>query len=194
MIFIAGVHGVGKTFLCNRIKREIEISIYSASELLKEDKEINYIRYEKTDDFMENQKRLLEIVKKKNGVSEYILEGHFCLMNDRGRIENIPVSMFRQFEMKGILLLIGNPKKIQYRIRTRKTESEDIEIRKIIELQEHEIAYGSMVSKILDVPISKINVDVDKRTFEFEYLKNINLIKEMVAEAKTANNHIPHWK
>lgn len=51
-----------------------------------------------------------------------------------------------------------------------------------------------MVSKILDVPISKINVDVDKRTFEFEYLKNINLIKEMVAEAKTANNHIPHWK
>lgn len=111
MIFIAGVHGVGKTFLCNRIKREIEISIYSASELLKEDKEINYIRYEKTDDFMENQKRLLEIVKKKNGASEYILEGHFCLMNDRGRIENIPVSMFRQFLMKGILLLIGNPKK-----------------------------------------------------------------------------------
>lgn len=85
-------------------------------------------------------------------------------------------------------------KKIQYRIRTRKNESQDIEIRKTIELQEHEIAYGSMVSKILDVPISKINEGEDKRTFDLEYLKNVNLIKEMVAEAKTANNHIPHWK
>lgn len=194
MIFIAGVHGVGKTFLCNRIKREIEIPIYSASELLKEDKQINYIRYKKTDDFIENQKRLLEIIKKKSGVSEYILEGHFCLMNDRGRIENIPVSIFRQFEMKGIIILFGNPRKIQYRIRTRKTESEDIEIRKIIELQEHEITYGNKVSKMLDVPIGKVNVDADKMTFDFEYSKNINLIKAIVSKSNTTNDHISHWK
>lgn len=42
MIFIGGIHGVGKTFFCKRIKDEMNISTYSASQLILKKKRQNF--------------------------------------------------------------------------------------------------------------------------------------------------------
>jgi adenylate kinase len=42
IIFIGGVHGVGKTFLCNTVREELDIDHYSASDLIKKVKNVKF--------------------------------------------------------------------------------------------------------------------------------------------------------
>ena len=42
MIFISGIHGVGKTFFCNLVKKETEIETYSASALITQKKHAGF--------------------------------------------------------------------------------------------------------------------------------------------------------
>ena len=41
MIFVSGIHGVGKTFFCNRLKEQLGIATYSASKLIAEKRSRN---------------------------------------------------------------------------------------------------------------------------------------------------------
>lgn len=36
MIFVSGIHGVGKTYFCNLVKKKLGIKNYSASQLIAE--------------------------------------------------------------------------------------------------------------------------------------------------------------
>ena len=42
MIFISGVHGVGKTYFCNKVSQELGIKTYSASMLITEKKKKDF--------------------------------------------------------------------------------------------------------------------------------------------------------
>jgi len=41
MIFVSGIHGVGKTYFCNMIKEKLGIKNYSVSQLIAESREGN---------------------------------------------------------------------------------------------------------------------------------------------------------
>lgn len=38
MIFISGIHGVGKTYFCNIVKNELGFEAYSSSQLISQEK------------------------------------------------------------------------------------------------------------------------------------------------------------
>ena len=42
MIFVSGIHGVGKTFFCNQVKEQPGIDTYSASKLIAEKRSRNF--------------------------------------------------------------------------------------------------------------------------------------------------------
>lgn len=81
IIFIGGVHGVGKGTICQKIKEKLDFTHLSASEVLKWDD----FKNEKGDKRVENvsttQQRLIENLKNiVNPQKKYLLDGHFCLL------------------------------------------------------------------------------------------------------------------
>ena len=62
MIFISGVHGVGKSYFCNLLKERLGISAYTASQLIAEAKQSGFSPDKKIADINQNQLYLLEAV------------------------------------------------------------------------------------------------------------------------------------
>lgn len=61
MIFISGVHGVGKTYFCDQVQKELNISAYPASRLIAEKKKVGFDSSKLVSDIDENLQYLLKI-------------------------------------------------------------------------------------------------------------------------------------
>lgn len=150
IIFIAGIHGVGKTYYCNSLNDGIKS--YSASDLIREYKEIND---KIVKNIGENQNYLLEAISCLNEEKIY-LDGHFCLINSKKEIEEIPLDIFKALNIKKIILLYSNPVLIAQRLEKRDNKKYSIEM--LEKFQEKELNYGEEIANILNVPFEKIKV------------------------------------
>lgn len=63
MIFISGVHGVGKTYFCDMVKKELGINAYPASQLIAKKKKAGFDSSKLVSDIDKNQQYLLMAVK-----------------------------------------------------------------------------------------------------------------------------------
>ena len=110
MIFISGVHGVGKSYFCNLLKERLGISAYTASQLITDAKQSGFSTDKKVTDIDQNQLYLLEAVENlRNQGTEFLLDGHFCLLNINGDITRIPEDTFTQLKPDAIVLLTEDP-------------------------------------------------------------------------------------
>lgn len=156
MIFVAGVHGVGKTYICQQLKQNL--IVYSASELIEQYSKIRYNGYKKVYGIEENQNHLVNAVRQKENQSrEFILDGHFCLFNADGDVEKIPYAVFKKLNMEGIILFWNREEIIQRNVLKREGNSDTLKLHKISELQKLEIEYAKDVAQELDIPIATIN-------------------------------------
>ena len=81
MIFVCGIHGVGKTHYCKTLSKELELPYFIASDLLEKRKKQVYIE-KRVQNIRENQEILIEVVKKiEQQIRNYILDGHLCLLD-----------------------------------------------------------------------------------------------------------------
>lgn len=156
MIFVAGVHGVGKTYLCHQLKKNM--IVYSASELIEQYGKIRYNGYKKVCDIETNQNYLVDAVKQKEKQGrEFVLDGHFCLFNAAGDVEKIPRAVFKELNIEGIILFWDKEEKIQRNMLKREGDSDKLKLHKIRELQEMEMEYARDIAQQLDVSLAIIN-------------------------------------
>ena len=104
-VFVLGVHGVGKNYLCKSVVNTLGIPHYGASELIKQ--------YNAS--FVSSDKSVKEVTKNQDVlVSQYhllptapliLMDGHCCLLKDGITIERIPMSIFEQLDICGIVLV-----------------------------------------------------------------------------------------
>ena len=87
LFFLAGIHGVGKNFMLNKVKFLLPINHLSASEVLQW-KEINDNSHDKKVSSISKTQDLLVTNLKKIVKNDryYILDGHFTLLNKDGKI------------------------------------------------------------------------------------------------------------
>lgn len=91
IIFVGGVHGVGKTTLCDDLAAKFNIEHFSASTLIAREKEEEHLRSKRVDNIAKNQDHLVVAINKYfNSTSWYLLDGHFCLLNKDNKITQIP--------------------------------------------------------------------------------------------------------
>lgn len=160
IIFIAGVHGVGKSHFCSQVENNFGLPVFSASQLIREIKlaeiDINKIVI----DAEENQEHLIIALKNIKTTSEtIILDGHFCLFSDDGII-NIPEKIFQKIPLKSIFVLCDYPEKIYQRIKNRDGVALSVDI--ISELQCREIERAEFIANLIEIPFNKINFcDID---------------------------------
>jgi adenylate kinase len=151
--FIGGIHGVGKSTICNDICDKLGIEYLSASAVLKWADLNMDAKNKKVEDISLTQDRLIagliNTVKKEN---HYLLDGHYCLLNKDGSITRVPFVTFEAINPKTLHLIIGDADKIKLRIEERDQRSYDILTLK--NMQEQEMAYAKELSAKLNVKLS----------------------------------------
>ena len=167
MIFISGVHGVGKSYFCDLLKDRLGVVSYSASKLIADKKNAGFSPDKLVADIDENQLYLLEAIRElRESGDEFLLDGHFCLLNKEGAITRIPLDTFTSLAPDAIVLLTEDPDIIAKRRQDRdgiQHSATDIKA-----FQDAEVAYAKEVAALLNAPlkVSAGSSDVDS-TIEF---------------------------
>ncbi len=167
IIFVGGIHGVGKTTLCSRIINRTGFKHFSASELIKKVKHDDVCKKRKlVSDINENQNHLsIALNEYMNGNFTYLLDGHFCLLNNEGAITKIPFSTFQDINPSCIVNVSDNVNNIVARLSKRDSEVYDD---KFISLfQKEEIDHSKYIAKSLRVPFYEFEMkdDIDSLVF-----------------------------
>ncbi|WP_299550976.1 ATP-binding protein [Seonamhaeicola sp.] len=150
IIFVGGIHGVGKSTICKKICNDLNIEYLSASELLKW-KELNSdLKNKRVKDINETQNRL--IMGLENTISKdktYLLDGHFCLLNNKNEIVNVPLMTFKQISPVSLAIILGEIPEIKKRLEKRDRKSYQYSLLK--NLQDSELSHARHLSKELGV-------------------------------------------
>lgn len=154
IIFIGGIHGVGKGTICKEIASKTDLVHITASEILKWD-EISSSDNKLVNNISSTQERLINGL---NGLikndKRYLLDGHFCLLNSNGIPCKIDEDTFDSINPKIISIVIDDIEKIVDRLEKRDNKKYDIKI--LDELQQMEIEYAKYLSKKYSIPYIEI--------------------------------------
>lgn len=170
IIFICGIHGVGKSTLCQQIKDALSINFFSASSLIKEYNDYLISKNKIVGDINKNQEVLIQaVLQKKQNYNNFILDGHVTLLTDSG-IEKIPLSVFENLQIS-ICICITNAEDIIYQ---RRVKRDNLTISKEI-IKNHQLqetSYAKEIANHLKIPFFEISSDNIKEL--------IQIIKEYV--------------
>lgn len=145
MIFISGVHGVGKTYFCDMVRNELGINAYPASRLIAEKKKSGFDSSKLVADIDENQQYLLVAVEElRQDEHNFILDGHFCLLDTSGTVTRIGVDTFTSLRPEAIILLTEKPEVISQRRRER--DGKEVTPESINAFQSEEQKYAEEVA------------------------------------------------
>ncbi len=154
IIFIGGVHGVGKGHICQTIKTNLDITHLTASEVLKW-KDISATENKFVQDINETQDLLVSNLEKiiENN-KQYLLDGHYCLLNKNGKSERIPFKTFEDLNLSKLIIVFEESEIIKQRLEKRDGKIYDLE--QITHFQNMEVNYAEEISLILNLPLMKI--------------------------------------
>lgn len=178
---ICGVHGVGKTVFAKKLCQKLLLEYYSASELIRKRTNCEISDYKKVQHISDNQKLLLEALSEMND-SQYVLDGHLCLINTHNKIERISYGTFKAMNIESIYLVVDAPEKIQDRLKSRDKQVWNLGL--IDSFQQEEFAYAKYLAKKMNIPLKIIcdNKEVGERSF-WEKENIILPIKPVFADA-----------
>lgn len=165
VIFIGGVHGVGKTTICNNISNGFGIKHYSSSSLITRIKSDKVNINKKVGNIEGNQNILLEAINEyvdEQGIN--LLDGHFCLIDENGLIKNIPLETFSSISILEIIVLVDNPENIVERLKNRDSNVYTLDFIKYF--QDQEIKYAKLVSKKLNIRLNIIDMNEKNKYIE----------------------------
>ncbi|MDA5960463.1 ATP-binding protein [Listeria monocytogenes] len=149
-IFLAGVHGSGKSTLSKRIHQEISIDYTSVSDLIRIAGELIAPNNKSTTGINKNQilwkNELNNINNEQNLI---LLDGHFCLLNKENKVEILPEDTFDDTNMIKIVLVTNTAETIFSRLQKRDDKDYSIDLLKeFIETEEKQAHLLSQVKKI----------------------------------------------
>jgi adenylate kinase len=171
LIFVGGVHGVGKTTFCQKIANSSGVQHFSASELIKRILKSDYAKNKHTQNISANQDILIDSIAQFVPCGSYcLLDGHFCLLDHSGAVTEVPLVTFEQMSPVAIIVLEDTPNNIAERIRDRDGESPQVDV--IIEFQNHELRYSKEIGLRLCIPYLSVSPITGVETAK-KFLKSI---------------------
>lgn len=151
MIFVGGIHGVGKTTFCKCFYKRFNINTYSASRLIEQKRNEQFSKDKKISNISSNQNVLIDaLTELKISEQHYLLDGHFCLINKHGEVSRIPEETFFDLSPKGIILLIDSVEKIFGRLKQRDKFSFTVNF--LERFQNEELKYSKEIANMLNIP------------------------------------------
>lgn len=153
--FIGGIHGVGKSTICSGICTTVGYKHLSASEVLKWS-ELNADKQNKkvSDISLTQNKLILGLQQTILSTEKYLLDGHFCLLDSKNTVTQIPFATFEAINPQSLHLVVGNVIDIQNRLESR--DSRDYDINLLEKMQQMELEYALEISNKLGISLSII--------------------------------------
>ena len=165
IIFIGGVHGVGKTPLCKSVCTKFNVIHHSASKLIEKYSHIKFSSNMRVENINRNQEILIQAINKYLDINKnYLLDGHFCLLNQDGIITEIPLPTFTVISPVAIILLYENPSNIYSRLKNKGKKIYDMDL--LTSFQEQELRYSRAVATKLNIPYLKTNPITDREIID----------------------------
>lgn len=151
LIFLGGIHGVGKTTVCDKVFKPAGYHCVTASSLISgccqkagQDKQVDCVS--------ENQVTLLKQLSLEKEINpRLLLDGHFSLVNSKNQIELIDIEVFRAINPSLLILIKGKPEKIIERLNKRDGKQWDMSF--VTQFQIIEETHANHVSKELHIPL-----------------------------------------
>lgn len=151
LVFVGGIHGVGKTTICRKFSNNYNLTYLSASEIISKVKKEEFTKSKKIDNIDENQNLLIDALNEYPLTDGWIiLDGHFCLLDKNGVVKRIPNQTFVELSPKAIIVFTDNVEKISNRLKERDETAFDVH--SLQKFQTEEMEYSSWVAKRLNVP------------------------------------------
>ena len=152
LIFVGGIHGVGKSNFCEIAKEKLNINSYSASNLIVDLKQKGFNKDKLIPDINENQNYLLMAIEKLNAKeTNYLLDGHFCLLDSFGTVKRIEAETYINLKPQAIILLVEKSSTVAERRKTRDGITYDVS--EIEKFQQEEISYSKEIAEIVNAPL-----------------------------------------
>lgn len=157
VIFVAGVHAVGKSTLCKLAQQAKGIVHYSASALIREEKAGAVPDQGKLVSEVDAPQRHLinavrRVLPKHGGI--ILLDGHFSLLTATGKIETIGVDVFHALGLDRVVVLHDEPSAIAERWCQR--DGHAVELALVAAHQEEELRHARHVASALSIPLSEV--------------------------------------
>jgi adenylate kinase len=154
VVFVGGVHGVGKSTACELVARAHGYAHISASDLIRRERAGAVAANGKlVNDVDGNQELLIRGFQRfcDSGSSQCILlDGHFALLDGDGDIQRLPLSVFRALAPSRLVCFEDDPAAIALRMKQR--DLNDVGVDQVSSLQYQELSHASDVA--LDLRIS----------------------------------------
>ena len=160
IIFVAGTYGVGKSTLCDKLSKKLNIPSYSSGDLISEINGEIYGANKVVKDKTANQNILISAVKRKLSLNPvFMLAGHFCIFNKSGEVELLPEFVYKEMPISKLILLETEIDTIINNIRSRDNKLYSLEAIKSLILTERKQA--EIISEQLNLPlhVHKMNFD-----------------------------------
>lgn len=150
IVFMGGIHGVGKTLFSEAICRDSGLVHITASSLIG-----SFKKSKRTKNIPGNQEILVEAVNGLDSTIKYLLDGHFCLLDRDGRIQIIEVNVFKKLHLMAIIVLQEKVETIQDRLFKRDNCSYTLEF--LNDFQEKELEQAKQVSDSLNIRMQVVS-------------------------------------
>jgi len=161
IIFIGGIHGVGKTTLCNQILKKIDINYYSASSLIKRlNKDSINDKNKNVANINKNQDRLITAIDGYvDRAKECLIDGHFCLFDLDQKITKVSEKVFKKINPSSIVVVYDNVKNIRHKNNDRDTIDYDEKL--LDNFQSQELVYSKYIAEKLKIPYMTFDVNTN---------------------------------
>lgn len=153
IVFVGGIHGVGKTYLGVPAAQHLGIRHATASQLIREERGLQTWGTDKrVAGIDENQAALVSATTRLRAEGQrLLLDGHFVLRDTNGSLAEVDVQVFRDLQIGAVLLLATELDVVHGRLRERGDHSwSESELRLLADYEE---AHARRVSAELGLPL-----------------------------------------
>lgn len=165
IIFVAGIHGVGKTYLGAPAAKNMGLRHASASQLIQEERGLQSWGSDKrVAGIDDNQTALISATNRLRASGQkLLLDGHFVLRGANGEVNEINSQVFRDLQIGAVLLLQARIEVVVSRLHARGDMSWTVS--ELQKLSEREEAHANRISAELGVACTNL-CQPSQREFE----------------------------
>lgn len=156
-IFIAGIHGVGKTYLAKPAAERLSIVYATASQLIREERgSATWDKSKQVDEVAENQAALIQAVNRIKGNGKTLmLDGHLVLRKSINQHERLPETVFHDLSCHAIILLTCSTQVVKNRLTERGDSSWSMQ--ELEDFAKAESQHAKAVASALQIPLIRLS-------------------------------------
>lgn len=165
LVFVGGVHGVGKTTISRKVATLLSATHASAGSLIAEAAQRGVITVsagsKAVSDVDGNQTLLLHGLASLRARTSrpLVIDGHLCLMKGTGEIAEIGIEVFQAIEPAAVLLVVSDPLIVHARLSERGGDVPSLDV--VRALSAREASRAAAVAEALGTPMFQARGDGD---------------------------------